>query len=469
MNNVTDKLLVVDDSQANCRLVEAIFGREGFEVLVANDGPSALSIVERAAPDVVLLDLRMPGMDGLEVLSELKARAPTVPVVMLTGSGQVREAVRSIKLGAVDYLTKPIDREELVAVVRRALETGALRVEVQQLRRQTQQGASEALAVQMGTSTEISRMVDQVNLVAASNFTVLVLGETGTGKELVAQALHKLSERRAKPFVALDCGAIPELLMESELFGHEKGAFTGAERRKEGRFRLAEGGTCFLDEIGNLPASLQSKLLRALEARQIQPLGAPHATPLDVRFVAATNEDLQDRVARGLFRADLYFRLAQYTIALPPLRARKADIGYLTRRFAEEASVELRRPIQTVPSETLELLEQYEWPGNVRELRNFVRQAVLQTSGLAIRPETVRLVLSQTVRGSAPGAPPPAGQSLREIASGAALAAERQAISDALRAMGGNKSQTAKALRTDYKTLHVKMKHLGLRARDFMA
>jgi len=310
--------------------------------------------------------------------------------------------------------------------------------------------------------------VEQVRSVAGTGYTVLILGETGSGKELVAQAIHKESERRAHPFVAIDCGAIPEQLLESELFGHEKGAFTGAERKRQGSFRLAQGGTCFLDEVGNLPLNLQAKLLRVLESRQVQAVGGDRSAVLDLRFVAATNDDLQARSAAGQFRADLYFRLAQYTIALPPLRDRPVDIPSLAHRFLAEASVELRRPVQQIVPEALELLQQHPWPGNVRELRNVIRQAVLMSRDLMIGRDVVRVLLGK------PGAPrPPAGaategSSLREVATQAAEAAERRAISEALRAAGGNKSHAARALRTDFKTLHLKIKRLGLRAGDFV-
>jgi DNA-binding NtrC family response regulator len=462
------KILVIDDDQPICRLMKAIFNTEGYEVQNADDGPSGLAAALSDPPDLVLLDLNLPGMDGLRVLEELTARLPSVAVVMLSGSQDVRSAVRATQLGAFDYVTKPVARDEIVVVAQRALETRALRLEVEALRRDVGKGTSDTLAAQMGSSPQVQHLVAQVGVVATSNFTVLVLGETGTGKELVAQAIHDLSDRRRRPFVALDCGAIPEALLESELFGHEKGAFTGAERRKEGRFRLAEGGTCFLDEVGNLPMNLQAKLLRALESRQVQPVGAERATAVDVRFVAATNHDLQERVSQGHFRADLYFRLAQYTVFLPPLRERAGDIGHLTQRFIEEAGVELRRPIQAIAPDALGLLKQHHWPGNVRELRNVVRQAVLQTTGLAIRAETVRAVLGAGVS-TPPVVPRLPDQSLREIAASAAAAAERAAISETLRATMGNKSQAAKVLKTDYKTLHLKMKFLGIRARDFSA
>ncbi len=469
------KLLVVDDEEAICRLVSATFTAEGFEVVMAHDGPSALEQVTIEGPDIVILDLTLPGMDGLNVLERLKASLPALPVVMFTGSHDIKTAVRAIQLGAYNYLTKPIDRDELVIVVRRALEMRALQLEVEELRRHV--GKGETLASQMGTSEAVQRVADQVETVAASNFTVLVLGETGTGKELVAHALHKQSDRRRKPFVALDCGAIPEQLMESELFGHERGAFTGAERRKQGRFQLAESGTCFLDEVGNLPTGLQVKLLRVLESKQLQPLGAEKSSPVDIRWVAATNLDLNQRVGDGQFRSDLYFRLAQYTIALPALRDRAGDIPYLTQRFIDEVSVELRRPIRNVVPAAMDLLLRHHWPGNVRELRNVVRRAVLQTKDFVIRAEGVQAALGAPAGATAVAAaittpPMPAmragDHSLREIADEAAHAAERQAICDALRASGGNKSHAALALKTGYKTLHGKMRDLGIEAHDFI-
>jgi DNA-binding NtrC family response regulator len=467
---MTGKLLVVDDDEASCRLVRAIFQAEGLEVLMAHDGPSGLQRALADRPHVVLLDVRLPGLDGLEVLERIKAAQPSLPVVMLTASRDVKTAVRATQLGAVDYLTKPIDQDEIVVVVRRALETQALRQEVEDLRKRVGSSESEQLTTLMGPSPQVQQIIAQVETVAASDFTVLILGETGTGKELVAQAIHRRSDRRRKPFIALDCGAIPEQLLESELFGHEKGAFTGADRRKAGRFQVAEGGTCFLDEIGNLPLSLQAKLLRALESKQVQMVGAERATPMDIRFVAATNNDLQAKVSEGAFRADLYFRLAQYTISLPPLRDRREDIAHLARRFLAETSIELRRPVQELTAPALELLERHDWPGNVRELRNVIRRAVLQTEGLVITPAHLSASLKAVTTESTSATPvtaAAAGRPLKDIAEQAARAAERAAIVEVLRATNGNKSQAARTLQTDYKTLHVKMKHLGIRARDF--
>jgi DNA-binding NtrC family response regulator len=464
-----DTLLVIDDDAVNCKLVKAIFEQGGLQVVATADGPSGLIRAARERPQVVLLDLKLPHENGLEVLASLKAADPGLPVVVFTAEHDPKTAVRAIKLGAADYVTKPVDGEEIVVVVRRALEARAIRREVEALRRHVGDERANSLVVQMGPGAQVAQVIDQVRTVAASDFTVLVVGETGTGKELVAQAIHQLSPRSGKAFVALDCGAIPEPLLESELFGHEKGAFTGAERRKHGRLRLAEGGTCLLDEAGNLPMMLQAKLLRVLESRQLHPVGADASSPMDVRFIAATNDDLHGRVTQGAFRADLYFRLAQYTICLPPLRSRPDDIPYLAQRFLEEASIELRRPVETIVPDALELLQRHAWPGNVRELRNVIRNAVLQTKELAIRAAAITPLLRSTDAVVADRAIAGPRQTLKSAATQAARAAERQVICDTLRITKGNKSEAARTLQTDYKTLHLKMKHLGIRAADFSA
>ncbi len=464
-------LLVVDDDAASCRLVTAIFASEGFHVLTALDGPTGLDLAVSGQPDVVLLDLHLPGLPGLQVLERLKAAAPTLPVVMLTASKDVKAAVQATRLGAFDYLTKPIDTDEIVVVVQRAMRTCELQREVEDLRRRVGSRETDALTWQMGPSAAIQQVDEQIGIVAESDFTVLILGETGTGKELIAQAIHQRSGRRRKPFVALDCGAIPEQLVESELFGHERGAFTGADRRKRGHFEVANEGTCLLDEVGNLPMNLQVKLLRVLESRQLQPVGAERSSPLDVRFIAATNHDLQGRIPDGQFRSDLYFRLAQYTISLPPLRERPEDIAHLAQRFLGEASLELRRPVQVIEADALDELKGYAWPGNVRELRNVVRQAVLLTKDLTIHKRTLNALMATggpAAASAVRGPEPPAGdRTLKDIADGAARAAEHEAIVGALRTTRGNKSQAAKALKTDYKTLHTKMRQLGIEGGDF--
>jgi len=457
------RLLVIDDNVPSCRLMAAIFEPQGFAVALAHSAETGLEMARSFAPDVVALDYELPGMSGLEALERLRTSFPEIAVIMLTAHNDVKLAVKTTQLGAYDYLTKPVDTDEVLAVFRRAVEMQDLRREVAQLRRDA---VGDTLAAQMGPSPQVADIIDQVATVARSDFTVLVLGETGTGKELVAQAIHRESPRAREAFIAIDCGAIPETLLESELFGHEKGAFSGAERRKEGQFQLAEGGTVFLDEIGNLPMTLQAKLLRALESREVHAVGATRATPMDVRFVAATNIDLQERVAAGQFRADLFFRLAQYTLRLPPLRDRPSDIAHLAQRFLVEARVELRRPVVDFAPEALEVLAQQRWPGNVRELRNVARQAVLRSKTPSVDADMVRALL-----GSAPEHEPVStvavGQrTLKEIADEAAREAERTAIREALLATGGNKTQAARLLRVDFKTLHVKMKQLGIEARE---
>jgi two-component system nitrogen regulation response regulator GlnG len=457
------RLLVVDDDPAARRLVAAIFAGEHIEVLTAEDGASGIARANELDPDVILLDLRLPDTDGIEVLERLKPAERGTPVIMLTAERDVKLAVRAIQLGAFDYQTKPVDHDEIVMIVRRALETRALRSEVAELRRQLGRGGG--LAAQMGQSAAVQRVVEQVATVATTSFSVLILGETGSGKELVSQAIHRQSARHAQPFVALDCGAIPDALIESELFGHEKGAFTGADRRKRGHFELAAGGTVFLDEIGNLPMLLQAKLLRALEARNVQRVGGG-TTQIDVRFIAATNDDLQARVSAGEFRADLFFRLAQYTVNLPPLRERRDDIAYLSARFLEEVCIELRRPVLAIAPDALAQLERHEWPGNVRELRNVIRQAVLESKDtMLVRSVVQRFLGKSRSRAPQPRAAP--GRSLREVADEAARAAEREMIVETLRSTRGNKAEAARILKTDYKTLHVKLKSLGIRARDF--
>jgi DNA-binding NtrC family response regulator len=459
------RLLVVDDDPAVAKLLRAVFVREGFDVFAVEDGESGVARALADKPDLVILDFELPKLDGLQVLERVKSEMPELPIVMLTGRDNVKLAVRSMQLGASNYVTKPFDPEEIIVIVRRAMEMRALTTEVEDLRRQV--GSAAGLDVQMGTSAAVRRIAEQVKTVAVTNFSVLILGETGTGKELVAAALHRQSERRAKPFVALDCGAIPEALLESELFGHEKGAFTGADRRRAGHFHLAESGTLFLDEIGNLPLGLQAKLLRVLESRQLRSIGAGQSTSIDVRFIAATNNDLQGRVTAGQFRSDLYFRLAQYTISLPPLRERPDDVPYLAERFMREVGVELRRPMQGIAPDALAVLRAHPWPGNVRQLRNVIRQAVLESQDLLVDRVSVELLLGSATAAKDVPIPSLSGRSLKEIAEKAALEAERRAISEALRETHGNKSQAARVLKTDFKTLHVKMKNLGIQARDF--
>ena len=457
--------LVVDDEDDIRSVLTELLEHAGLDVTSAADGNAAVEQFGRIRPALVLLDINMPGRGGLEVLPELRALDPAVPIIILSGEGQISVVVQAIQGGAYDYLAKPIEPRVIMLAVRRALAHRALVAEVAGLRQRA--GAAAGLRSQMGPGPEVERIVEQVTQVAGSGFTVLIQGETGTGKELVARALHLQSPRRERPFVALDCGAIPDTLIESELFGYEKGAFTGADRRKEGHFELADRGTLLLDEIGNLPAATQGKLLRVLQERQVQPLGARQPRRVDVWIIAASNASLHEAAEAGRFRQDLYYRLNEFTIALPALRERAGDIPYLAQRFVEEAAMELGRPARRISPDALDTLCRHPWPGNVRELRNVMRQAVLR-SGDVIARDDVALGRSPVGARESAG---PAGVPLplREVARAAAAEAERRAICEALAAAGGNKSEAARRLSTDFKTLHLKMRELNISARDFSA
>jgi DNA-binding NtrC family response regulator len=458
------KILVVDDEAVGRKLLRAVLGgAEGYALTEAETGKGALAEAARNLPDAVILDLNLPDMDGLKVLEKLKALSPRLPVVMLTSHNDAATALKAVKLGAFHYLTKPFDQDQLLVTLQRAMEKGELLARMEALKKEA--GKGRALSRLLGESGAVRSVADQIGKVADSLLTVLIQGETGTGKELAARALHEESPRRDFPFVALDCGALAENLLESELFGHEKGAFTGADRKKEGQLFLARGGTLFLDEVGNLPLGLQSKLLRVLQERQVKPVGAEKSHPIDVRFLAATNISLEEAAQAGRFRQDLYYRLAEFTLALPPLREREGDIPLLAARFAQEASVELRKNVGSLSAEALEALADYPWPGNIRELRNVIRQAVLLASGQVLEGKAVRAFLGKNPSQETPGpveVPLAPGLSLKKIAEQAAESAEKQAIRNVLRSTGGNKSKASKILKTDYKTLHLKIKKYSL-------
>ncbi|HJT23478.1 MAG TPA: sigma-54 dependent transcriptional regulator [bacterium] len=462
------KILVIDDDPIERRLLQTVLGKVGgFEVITAENGQLGL---ERAVESVgtVILDLQLPDLNGMEVLRKLKSARPQLPVLMLTGVTDIQKAVEATQAGAYTYLTKPFENDQLLITVKRAMENSALLEEMDQLRKRA--GKGPALSRILGKGEAILAVMGQIQKVADSTLTVLIQGETGTGKELVARALHEESTRRDKPFVAVDCGALAENLLESELFGHEKGAFTGADRKKDGQLLLAQGGTLFLDEVGNLPLGLQAKLLRVLQERQVKPVGAEKALPIDVRFIAATNAPLEEEAKAAKFRQDLYYRLAEFTLHLPPLRERMEDLPFLAQKFLEEASVEFRKPVHAEWGKAASPLLSHSWPGNIRELRNVIRQAVLLANGSALEEETIKDLLGKPAASvQSPGpveVPLLPGQSLKQIAEAAVEEAEKQAIRNTLKATGGNKAQAAKLLKTDYKTLHVKVKKYGLQTKD---
>lgn len=373
-------ILIVDDENNMRFVIGRALMEAGHDVCEASSGAAALKMIEKSTPDMVLLDQRMPGMDGLSTLKEIKKRQPDMPVVMLTAHGKVEDAVTAMKSGASDYLTKPFDVEELKLAVEKALKLGRLERQVDYLRGELDRGYDAAGII--GKSKQMREVMTTVKQVAASNATVMIYGESGTGKELIARALHKGSPRASGPFIQLSCAALPETLLESELFGYEKGAFTGATRSKPGRFELADGGSLFLDEIGDIAPVVQVKLLRVLEAMTFERLGGNKSISVDVRLIGATNRNLSQLIKGGGFREDLYYRLNVIPIHMPPLRERRGDIGMLATYFLTKFS-----PGKGLSDDALALLENYLWPGNVRELQNAMERAAVLSMGDTIGPD----------------------------------------------------------------------------------
>jgi two-component system nitrogen regulation response regulator GlnG len=458
-------ILVVDDLKEIRWLLSNIMKQAGYTPVEAGTGEEALRAIGQQPPSAILLDLRMPGAEGMEVLKELKKQNLDIPVIIITAYGELRSAVEAVKLGAYDYLTKPFDNEDVLLTVKRAIEEHSMKEEIANLRTCLKETTS--LAEILGTSDEIKRVFQQINCVAQTDFTVVLYGETGSGKELVARTIHRQSLRREGNFVVVDCGSIPETLLESELFGHEKGAFTGAHVTKEGQFELASGGTLLLDEIGNLPLSMQSKLLRVLQEKSIHRVGGKKDIKVDIRVIAAGNERLEDMVALGRFRRDLYHRLNEFTIEIPPLRKRKDDIVLLSKHFLDVTNKELNKTVKGFSEEALDLLLQYHWPGNVRELKNVIRRAVLladdlvEARYLGVICKGGSLLLPE-VQPRLNGSTEAEAFSLKNITKKAMEEVERRLITQVLQRTGGNKSKAAKILRIDYATLHYKVKRYGL-------
>jgi DNA-binding NtrC family response regulator len=459
-------LLVDDDPDfrwATTNLLES----SGYRVIPARDGEEALGLLEKDIPELVLLDYRMPGRSGLEIAEEMRDRIQAIPIIMITAYGEVKHAVKAMRMGVYDYVTKPVDNNDLLFTIRRALEKQDLLQEVEYLRSALSERTS--LYELMGKSDQIKELVGLLEKVGPTQFTVLIEGESGSGKEIVARALHHLGKRSEGHFVAVDCGAIPETLIESELFGYRKGAFTGANNDKPGQFELADRGTLFLDEVGNLPMSVQHKLLRAMQERVVQRLGAREALPVDVRIIAATNQTLEKRVESGDFRSDLYFRLKEFVVKVPSLRQRRDDIPYLTKRFIDEAQEELKKGCSGVSKAAFTLLFDYEWPGNVRELRNVIRQAVLLCDeNKTIKPEHLmlsgHLVCAATQSDlAAPQQVYDGKKSLRDTVRSITNDLEKRIISEAIAEAEGNKSEAARRLAIDYKTLLRKIKNYHIK------
>ena len=469
-------ILIVDDEPNIRRMVSALLASEGFTVRDAPDGASGVRIAQEREPDAVLLDLMMPGeLDGMGTLARLRERFPDVPVVMMSGRAGLSDAVKAVKLGAFHFLEKPLTPESVVLTLRSALELRQARREARTLREDL--GLSGEM---VGSSQAMARVRALIDRVAPTDARVLLVGESGTGKELAAAAIHRGSARRERPFVRVNCAAIPRDLVESEMFGHERGAFTGAMQRRIGRFELADKGTLLLDEVGDLGADAQAKLLRAIEAREIERVGGGKPIPVDVRIVSATNMDLERAVAEGKFREDLYFRLNVIPISLPPLRERPTDIGPLVVHFSNLYRARSGRPAPRWNESALQLLQQYRWPGNVRELANIVERLAILHAGEEVTPEDVSAVLRVDLQpgraahdraGITPtsddeshsNATSPDGQHGSDLPLNDALDGyERLLITRALSASGGNVAEAARRLRTDRPNLYRRMRRLGV-------
>jgi DNA-binding NtrC family response regulator len=463
-----DKILIVDDDKDMRDILSNLISSDGYKAITASNGRKALIETRAHSPDLVLLDIRLPEIDGLKVLEEIKKMDKDIPIIMLTAYEDVKSAVQAMKSGAFDYITKPFDNEEMALNIKRALQTRYLYREVENLRRRLEEKTDRARF--MGESPRIKQVLNQVKLIAPTNMTVIIQGESGTGKELIARMIHEESLRHDKPFIAVDCGTLPENLVESELFGYEKGAFTGADKRKEGSFESANGGTLFLDEMINLPLSLQVKLLRVIQERKVQHLGGTKEIKIDVRIITATNAILADEVKKGRFRGDLYYRLNEFNINLPPLREREEDIPSLAKYFLEEAKLEFNKKIEDISGEGMKSLLNYSWPGNVRELRNEVRKAALLTDSNYIREINLPVDVTSNFEIVIPPRPPLEkggeggfeGLSLREATKKITEEAEKKVIKEALAQAKNNKSKAAKILKIDRMTLYSKIKALGL-------
>jgi two-component system nitrogen regulation response regulator NtrX len=384
-------VLIVDDEEGIRESLAGIFEDEGYVVLTAGSGEETLRVLKDQSPDVILLDVWLKGMDGIQTLKEIKDQKPDLPVIMISGHGNIELAVKATRTGAYDFLEKPLSLERVLLVARRALEKRTLEMENRALK--------ENLVKKwklIGNSQKIKQLREQIDMAAKSNGRVLILGESGSGKELVAHTLHENSSRAYKPFVEMNCAAIPQELIESELFGHEKGSFTGAFERKKGKFELADEGTLFLDEVGDMSSSTQSKVLRVIETQEFQRVGGSKNIKVDVRIISATNKDLLEEVKKANFREDLFYRLNVIPIILPPLRERKEDIPELIEFFLEDFAAEYGQKPKKMTADGLKVLEAYDWPGNIRELRNLIERLVIMTPSTTITAKNI--IVGETVR-----------------------------------------------------------------------
>lgn len=448
------RVLIVDDERSICEVLSVVLQEKGYEVSAAASGREGIDVARAFAPDVVLLDMNLPDVSGIEVLEAVRRQQPDCAVIIMTAFGTIRNAVQTTRLGAYDYLEKPVDNDALVLLVERAIEVKRLSSEVDQLRSEL----SERYRFEniVGISGAMSAVFQLMDRFARVDGTVLITGESGTGKELVARAIHFNSPRCERPFVTVNCGAIPKDLIESEFFGHTRGAFTDAKSDRIGKFEQANGGTIFLDEIGELPAEAQVKFLRVLGEREVTKIGGMRALPVDVRVIAATNKNLTEEISKGVFREDLYWRLAVLSVHLPPLRERLDDIPPLVEHFCRKHSAALKKGVIGVEGAAMKLLQSYDWPGNVRELESAIYEALVFCEDDRISsPCLPRRLLDRA-------APPPQAKVLESSLQTSTDEAEKRAIEQALRLNNYSKTRTAEQLGISRKTLFNKMKKLNI-------
>ena len=456
MSTEPERILVVDDEVNMLALYEMVLGEEGYDVKTVESGADALTQLKADWFDLVISDLMMPDMDGFALLAQAKALRASQAFLMVTAHGSIDSAVQAMKDGATDYLTKPINTEALKLIVHKALEVSRLTREVEQLRAQF--GKASAFADIVGQGKPMRGLFRQVKIVADSDSTVLIQGESGTGKELIARALHQQGPRANRPFLAVDCGTLPDTLLETELFGYVKGAFTGATTNKKGLFEEAHQGTIFLDEIGTTPLLFQSKLLRVLQEGEIRPVGSTRSVKVDARVIAAANLDLKHECAEGRFRQDLYYRLAVVPLSVPPLRERREDIPLLVEHFIQKFCERRGSPAKRIPAKALQGLLNAPWPGNVRELENVIERAVLFSPGPEIAAEALTYVSS--TNGAAPTYQPL--PQLTQNSRSVAEETEKEEIREALHRAGHNRTQAAKLLGISRSTLYEKLKRYQL-------
>ena len=449
-----NKILIIDDDKAVRLVLSTILKKNNYLTIEAHDGRKAIDVYKAERPSAILLDLKMPQMDGIETLQELKKIDPDVPIIIITGYADIPTAVNTIKLGAYDFLTKPPQVDKLILILERAIENYELHKALTNL----DTTVDTSLEWLFGKSEIMRNVIHQIRQVAGSDFSVIIQGETGTGKSVVAQTIHNLSKRAKQQFQSVDVGVIPENLIESELFGHEKGAFTGADKKRIGFFEIAHGGTIFIDELENMTLQLQSKLLRVVEEKKIYSIGNSKPVDIDVRIIAATNSDIKQSVREKRFREDLFFRLSEFIITVPKLKDRIEDIPFMAMKFFTKAALELGKQMREIDTEAIGLLQRYSWPGNVRELKNVIRRAVLLSRDDVIRTGDIEFLIEETQNGQdhVPLLP------LKEITARVTRDAEKQAIRHILILTKGNKTKAASILKVDYKTLLTKIKEYDL-------